>query len=150
MENTIRLSDDYTVAKFEPGRETFERIAAEGFRTVVSMQGRNEDQRLAIDAEREAAERAGLAFYHQPVSGDSLDDRTVDQFREALGRLPRLVFLHCASGKRSGAMAMMHLASEQGLTGDEALKKAAAMGFECDSAELETFVKEYVDRHQPR
>jgi protein tyrosine phosphatase (PTP) superfamily phosphohydrolase (DUF442 family) len=84
------------------------------------------------------------------VSGDALDDEVVDRFREAIGRLPRPILLHCASGKRSGAMTMMHVASEQGMTGDEAIAKAESMGFECDTPELEAFVKDYVDRHRER
>lgn len=148
MENTIRMGDDYVIARFEPTPETFEHMAAEGFRAVVSLQTGGEEQKLPIEDERQAAEKAGLAFYHQPVSGDSLDDATVDQFREALGRLPRPILLHCASGKRSGAMTMMHLASEQGMTGDEAIEKAESMGFECDTTELEAFVKDYIDRHR--
>ena len=148
MENTIRMSDAYVVARFEPTRETFEQIAGEGFRSVVSLQTTGEDQKLPIEDERRTAEAAGLAFYHQPVSGHSLDDAAVDRFREALGRLPRPILLHCASGKRSGAMTMMHLASEQGMTGDEAIERAEEMGFECDTPELEAFVKDYVDRHR--
>ena len=148
MEHTIRMGDDYVIAKFEPARETFNRMAAEGFRSVVSLQTEHEEQKLRIEDERRAAEAVGLAFYHQPVSGDTLDDEVVDRFREAIGRLPRPILLHCTSGKRSGAMTMMHVASEQGMTGDEAIAKAESMGFECDTPELETFVKDDVDRHR--
>lgn len=148
MENTIRMGDDYVIAKFEPTLETFDRMATEGFRSVVSVQTMDEDQKLPIEDERRAAEEAGLAFHHEPVSGESLDDATVDRFREALERLPRPILLHCATGKRSGAMTMMHLASEQGMTGDEAIAKAESMGFECDTPAVESFVKDYVDRHR--
>ncbi|MCB1993240.1 MAG: protein tyrosine phosphatase family protein [Geminicoccaceae bacterium] len=150
MDEVIRLNEDYAVASSEPARRTFDRIAAEGFRSVVSFQTREEEQKLPIEDEREAAAQAGLAFLHQPVSGDSLDDETVDRFRDALGGLPKPVLLHCSSGKRAGAMTMMHLASEMGLSGDEALEKAASMGFECDNPKLEAFVRDYVDRHQRR
>ena len=148
MENTVRLNDDLVVARFEPAREDFRRIAAEGFRSVVSLQTRDEDQKVAIAEERKAAEDAGLAFHHQPVGKENLDDGMVDEFREALSRLPHPVLLHCASGKRSGAFAMMHLAAEEGMSGDETLEKAEAMGFECDTPELEDFVRGYVDRHR--
>jgi hypothetical protein len=43
---------------------------------------------------------------------------------------------------------MMHVASESGMPGDAALRKAKEMGFECDSAELEQFVKDYIDQHR--
>lgn len=148
MKDAIRLSDTLTVIRFEPGRDDFPRIADEGFRSVVSLQTRGEDQKLPIAEERKAAESAGLAFHHHAVEGKDLDDATVDGFRDALSELPKPILLHCASGKRSGALAMMHLASERGMSGDETLEKAASMGFECDTPELESFVRDYVDRHR--
>ena len=148
MDEVIRLDENYAVATSEPTRETFHDIAADGFRSVVSFQTQGEEQKLRIDEERRAADQAGLAFYHQAVSGESLDDEVVDRFRTAVSDLPKPVLLHCSSGKRAGAMIMMHLADETGLSGDEALKKAESMGFECDNPKLEAFVKSYVDRHQ--
>ena len=44
-------------------------------------------------------------------------------------------------------MVMMHLAAEQGMTGEQVIEKAEEIGFECDTPELEEFVKSYVDRH---
>ena len=41
----------------------------------------------------------------------------------------------------------MHMAVEQGMTGEQTLQKAEEMGFECDQPELEQFVKDYVDSH---
>jgi hypothetical protein len=46
VEHTIRMGDDYLIAKFEPARETFNRIAAGGFRSVVSLQTEHEEQKL--------------------------------------------------------------------------------------------------------
>lgn len=54
---------------------------------------------------------------------------------------------HCKTGKRAGAMVMMHVASERGMSGKEALQQAEQMGFECDQPELKQFVEQYVDSH---
>ena len=147
MENVLNITDDLAVARFEPEPDGFGRIADEGFRSLVSLQTKGEDQKLKPDAERRLVEKAGLTFYHQDVSGDSLSDEAVDRFRAELERLPRPVLLHCASGKRSGAMTMMHVGSKQGMSGDQVIEKAESMGFECDTPELEDFVRSYVDRH---
>ncbi len=148
MENAVRITDDFTVAKFEPDKADFARITEEGFRSIVAMQTAGEDQKLKPDEERRLAEEAGLTFYHQGISKQDLSDQEVDRFRAELAKLPKPVLLHCTSGKRSGAMTMMHLASEQGMTGEQVIDKAEAMGFECDTPELEEFVKSYVDRHR--
>ncbi len=60
---------------------------------------------------------------------------------------PGPCFLHCASGRRSGALTITHVATEEGLTGDETLRKADAPGLRCGPPELERVVRSYVDRH---
>ena len=42
---------------------------------------------------------------------------------------------------------MIHIGCEKGMSGNEVVKKAEEMGFECDTPELEKFVKGYVDSH---
>ncbi len=150
MENAVAITDAFTVAKFEPEEEEYAMIAEEGFRSVVSLQTGDEDQKATPDEERRLAEDAGLAFYHQGVSKKGLSDAEVDRFRDRIESLPKPVLLHCSSGRRAGAMTMMHVASQQGMSGDEVISKAEEMGFECDTPELEEFVKSYVDRHGGR
>jgi uncharacterized protein (TIGR01244 family) len=77
----------------------------------------------------------------------SMEPEQVDQFRQEFPALSKPVFAHCKSGKRAGAMVMMHMAVEQGMTGEQTLQKAEDMGFECDKVELREFVKNYVDNH---
>ncbi|EMI18623.1 hypothetical protein RMSM_04451 [Rhodopirellula maiorica SM1] len=76
-----------------------------------------------------------------------ISPEVVDRFREQYRKLPKPVFAHCKSGKRAGAMMMMHIAAEQGMSGEQTLEQAEKMGFECDQPELEQFVKNYVDSH---
>ncbi len=77
-----------------------------------------------------------------------MNPELVDGFRELLRDLPRPIYVHCASGKRSGAFVMMHLAVEEGMKGRETVEQAASMGFECDTPELEQFVTSYVDQRR--
>jgi uncharacterized protein (TIGR01244 family) len=147
MEATIRIDDRFTVARFAPDREALRQAAREGFRSVVNLRTADEKQELRPDEEGRLAEQAGLAYLHHPVSGEGLADEVVDGFRRKVADLPAPVLVHCASGKRSGALVMMHLASEQGWSGEQVLERAESMGFECDTPQLEAFVKSYVDRH---
>jgi uncharacterized protein (TIGR01244 family) len=111
------------------------------------MQTHGEKKGLSPQEEARAADDAGLAYLHHPVEGDQLSDEVVDRFREKAAGLPSPVLVHCPSGKRSGAMVMMHLASEQGMSGKQVIEKAEEIGFECDTPELEAFVESYVERH---
>lgn len=76
-----------------------------------------------------------MQYVHYPVKSDELSTEAVDGFRKQLAGRPRPVFAHCASGKRSGAFLMMHIAAETGMTGEETIRKAEEMGFECDTPE---------------
>ena len=148
MEGIVRIDDRFSVvARFAPDRDALQQAAQEGFRSVVNMRSREEKQELPPDEERRWVEAAGLTYLHHPVSADHLSDELVDAFRRKATDLPAPVLVHCASGKRSGAMVMMHLASEQGWSGEQVIERAEAMGFECDTPELEEFVKSYVNRH---
>jgi uncharacterized protein (TIGR01244 family) len=147
MQDTVRIDDRFTVAKFAPDREHFKQAAEAGFRSIVNMQTEGEKKGIGPQEEARAAKEAGLTYLHHPVDGEKLSDEVVDGFRRKATELPAPVLVHCASGKRSGAMVMMHLAAEQGMTGDQVIDKAEEMGFECDTPQLEEFVKSYVNRH---
>lgn len=149
MQDIVQINDRFTIAKFAPEADQIRQAGREGYRSLINMQTDDEVQELKMkpDKERQKAEEAGLTFLHHPVDGEELSEVLVDNFRRKATELPAPVLVHCTSGKRSGAFVMMHIGSEQSMTGEEVIKKAEEMGFECDTPELEDFVKGYVDSH---
>jgi uncharacterized protein (TIGR01244 family) len=149
MQDTVQINDRFTIAKFAPEADQIRQAAQEGFKSLINMQTDDEDKKLKMKPreERQKANEAGLTFLHHPVDGEKLSEDLVDDFRRKATDLPAPVLVHCASGKRSGAFVMMHIGCEQGMSGEEVIKKAEEMGFECDTPELEDFVKSYVDNH---
>jgi uncharacterized protein (TIGR01244 family) len=149
MEDTIQVNDHFAIAKFAPEPEQLKQASEEGFRTVVNMQTDDEDKKLKMSPQEEGrvVEETGMNYLHYPVDGEKLSAEVVDNFRSKATKLSSPVLVHCASGKRSGAMIMMHIGCTNGMDGDEVIKKAEEMGFECDTPELENFVKDYVNRH---
>lgn len=147
MQNSTKISDQVSVGP-QPSEDDIQQINSQGFKTVVNFRTEGEeDQPLSPEAEGEKVEATGMEYLSIPVSMKSMGPELVDQFREKYPDLPKPVFAHCKSGKRAGAMVMMHMAVEQGMTGEQTLQKAKEMGFECDQPELEQFVKGYVDKH---
>lgn len=147
MDQRMKINDQVTVGA-QPSEDQLQQLAKQGFKSVVNFRTEGEeDQPLSPQAEGEKVEAAGMAYLHVPVSMKSMGPDQVDQFRDKLAGLPKPVFAHCKSGKRAGAMVMMHMAVEQGMTGDQTLQKAKEMGFECDQPQLEQFVRQYVDSH---
>lgn len=147
MSDRMQIDDQLTVGG-QPSESEIQSLAKDGFKSIVNFRTEGEDnQPLSPDAEGSKVLKAGMNYLHVPVSMKSMDVAKVDQFRQQLESLPKPVFAHCKTGKRAGAMTMMHVAVENGMSGEQALKKAEEMGFECDVPELKEFVKSYVNNH---
>jgi len=150
MEKVMKISDQVTVGA-QPSEDQLQQLGKQGFKSVVNFRTEGEeDQPLTPKAEGEAVTAAGMTYLHVPVSMKAMGPELVDQFREKYAALPKPVFAHCKSGKRAGAMVMMHMAVEQGITGEQTLRQAEKMGFECDQPELKEFVRQYVDSHKAK
>jgi len=147
MDQVMKISDQVTVGP-QPSEDQLRQLGKQGFKSVVNFRTEGEeDQPLSPKAEGEMAKAAGMTYLHVPVSTKSMGPQQVDQFRREYPSLPKPVFAHCKSGKRAGAMVMMHMAVEQGMSGEQTLQQAEKMGFKCDQPELKEFVKSYVDGH---
>lgn len=135
----------------QPTEEQLLDMAREGVKTVVNLRTAGEDEQpLSPEEEGKKVEAAGMRYVHIPASMKAMGAELVDQFRDKLKEVPGPVFVHCHKGKRAGAFAMMHRAVETGMTGEETLKQAVQMGFECDVPALKEFVTGYVDSHGSR
>lgn len=149
MAGKMKINDQVTVGP-QPSEAELQQLGQQGFKSVVNFRtDGEEEQPLSPQAESEKVKSAGMEYLHIPVSMDAMGPELVDQFRDKFCDLPKPVFAHCKTGKRAGAMVMMHMAIEQGMTGDQTLQKAKEMGFECDQPGLEQFVRQYVDSHTP-
>lgn len=147
MQDTMKINDQVTVGP-QPSEQEISGLSDQEFQTVVNFRTEGEEEQpMSPEAEGEQVKAAGMRYLHIPVSMKSMGPELVDQFREKYSDLPKPVFAHCKSGKRAGAMVMMHMAIEQGMTGEQTLQKAEEMGFECDQPELRQFVQNYVDNH---
>ncbi len=147
MNNRMKINEQVTVGA-QPSEDQLQQLSQEGFKSVVNFRTEGEEEQpLSPQAEGVKVKAAGLKYLHVPVSMKSMGPELVDQFREKFSDLPKPVFAHCKSGKRAGAMVMIHTAIEQDMTGDQTLQKAKEMGFECEQPELEQFVRQYVNQH---
>lgn len=150
MDQVMKISDQVTVGA-QPSEDQIQQLGKQGFKSVVNFRTNGEeDQPLSPQAEGKKVKSAGMEYLHIPVSMKTMGPELVDQFRKQFPDLPKPVYAHCKSGKRAGAMVMMKVAVEKGMTGDETLQKAKEMGFECDQPVLEQFVRQYVDSHKAK
>jgi uncharacterized protein (TIGR01244 family) len=149
MSQRIEIEDGLIVHTSQPSREELAQLAPEGFKAVANLRMPGEqNQPLSPEEEGEVVRQTGMTYVHVPVASTGPQPEQVDRFREELARLEGPVLVHCASGKRSGAFALLYVAARDGLSGDETLAKAKELGFDWKSPELEDFVRHY--RNQER
>jgi uncharacterized protein (TIGR01244 family) len=147
------VSAEITVAD-APTAADLAAAAAEGYRTVLDLRAPEEPlpapDRLAPADEARLAAELGLHYENVPVRLEQVDDALVRRVGERLAAVEKPVLVHCAHGRRAGAMVLMHLAVERGLTAPQCLGLAKAMGYDCESQpQLAQLVAQYVERHSP-
>ena len=156
MEGQMKINDQVTVAG-QPSEEELRHIVNKGFASVINLRTDNEEDLPMTPQEEEKTVRSmGMAYVNIPVSiseeyagsEDNYGVELVNRFREEFRKISKPVLVHCKKGKRSGAFVMMDIAVRQGWSGDDTVKKAEDMGFECDNEKLVEFVKSYIDSHK--
>jgi uncharacterized protein (TIGR01244 family) len=146
MQQPVSVNETFSVGRDQPRPGEIGAIADHGYRSLVNLRAAGEDgQTMTPDEEAAEARAAGLSYLHLPVRSDRLAEEDVDEFRRMVSDLPAPVFVHCASGKRSGAMTLMHVGVESGMSGQEVLDRARSLGFDWDTAGIQELVRRYVD-----
>jgi len=83
-----------------------------------------------------------------PVQPSDLSDNLTDQVLQAMDDLPKPLLAHCKSGMRSGAMALMYLATRYDMTAEAALETGQQNGFNCDAhPQMKQFFVDYINSH---
>ena len=117
-----------------------------GYSSIINLREASEPG-ADIDAEKAAAEKAGIRFVHIPFNGNKPSTEAVDQFLKAIktaGTEP--AFIHCAGGNRAASMWFVKRALVDKWDLDRAMAEATELGFA--SPALKTFAIDYVKAHQ--
>lgn len=126
--------------------EAIPRIKAMGFVSVINLRQATEPG-ADVEAERAAAERAGLRYFHTPFNGASPDPKAADAFLTAIttpGVEP--AFIHCSGGNRAAAMWLIKRLVVDRWDVERATKEAADLGL--TSAPLRQFALDYAQTHK--
>jgi uncharacterized protein (TIGR01244 family) len=113
------------MAAGQPTGEQLQLLAEEGYKTVIDL--RTAEEPHGFD-EPQAARENGMAYVNVPVTAQTLDQATIDQFSQAMKKAEKPVLLHCGTSNRVGALYYAWLVQEKGLSAKDALAKAKAAG----------------------
>lgn len=104
-------------------------LAARGFMALICNRPDGEEKgQPGVDEMRKAAQAAGLAFHHIPVSGGVFPDAAIAAFRAVRRGSEGPVLAYCRTGTRS--ITLETLANADDIEPSERLLRAAAAGYD--------------------
>ena len=143
----ILCLDERVATGGQPTDAAFAKLAANGYRAVLSL--RTASEGVDLKHEQEAVEKAGLRYVSVPVVSSAPKPEQVDEFIKAVkDKDNQPMLIHCGSANRVGAFWMIYRVVEQGWAEDKALDEATKIGL--TSPALKTFAHEYILSHQPK
>ena len=125
---TVSVSESFAVSpqiRLEDMRE----LADAGYRTVICNRPDGEEpNQLDVASMRDAAQAAGIAFHHIPVSGGAFPPDVVEAFSKVREEADGKVLAFCRTGTRS--ITLDALANIENETADERIKRAQRAGYD--------------------
>ncbi|OWY63615.1 phosphatase [cyanobacterium TDX16] len=145
MENVKKINEQLTVAG-QVTPEQLQQAAQEGFKSVLNL--RSPDEEGYWRDEQQQAEALELHYVNIPVKVDTLTEDKTTEVLEQIDALPKPALIHCYKQMRAGAMALMNIATRNGLTPEQAFEKAHEIGFDCSAyPQMKEFFAQYVSTH---
>lgn len=147
VDNAKPVNESFAVAgQISP--EQLQQAAQEGFKSVLNVRSAHEPG-FAED-EPQQAQNLGLAYAHAPLQ---VDDVTIDQLTDILAeldQLPKPTLIHCAGGMRASAIALLSIATQEGLTAEQAITRAQELGYDYNvNPKIKQFFEDYIANHSP-
>jgi uncharacterized protein (TIGR01244 family) len=131
----------------QPTEQAFAKIAASGFRSVLSLRGPGEGVDFA--RERSLVEKAGMRYFNIPVVSSAPRAEQANEFIKLVReKSNHPMLINCASANRVGAFMMIYRVLEQGWSQEKALEEALKIGLRGD--ELKTFAQSYIAQHKTK
>lgn len=94
--------DETLAVAAQPNEDAIAALAGQGVRLLINNRPDGEEPgQPGSAAEQAAAEAAGIAYLHLPVTGPTITHAAVERFRAAVLAAPGPVVAHCRSGTRS-------------------------------------------------
>lgn len=138
------LSDSIATAG-QPKEQAFDKLAANGFRSVLNL--RTASEGVDLDKERALVEKAGMRYVNIPVSTPRAEQ--ADEFIRAVkDKANHPMLIHCGSANRVGGFMMIYRVVEQGWSEEKAEEEAVKIGLR--SEELKKFAREYIAQQKAK
>ena len=137
----ILCIDESVATAGQPSDAAFAKLAANGFRSVLSL--RTAEEGFDVAKERQMVEDAGLRYLSVPVISSAPKPEQAAEFMKVVReKANHPMLIHCGSANRVGAFWMIYRVLDQGWTEEKALEEATRIGLA--SPVLKKFAQDYI------
>ena len=131
----------------QPTDQAYYKVAASGFKSVLSLRSANEGVDLA--RERSTVQKHNLRYFNIPVISSAPRPEQADEFlRVVQDKSNHPMLINCASANRVGAFMMIFRVLEQRWPEDKALEEAVKIGLTGEG--LKKFAQEYIAQRRTK
>jgi uncharacterized protein (TIGR01244 family) len=136
-----QISDELSIAA-QVTLEQLQQAVQNGFKSVLNLRCSQEPG--FWKDEQEQTEVLGLNYAHVPLIPAEADEQLLAEAMLAVEYLPKPILIHCASGSRASAIALIDIAVQENLTFAEVKNKAQEISLELDQPYLQHFLKNHL------
>ncbi|WP_414754788.1 hypothetical protein [Anabaena sp. CCY 9910] len=125
MDTVRKINNELAIAgQITP--DQFQKITEDGYKSVLNL--RSPDERGLLDNEQEKLEFLGIRYINFPMKFEEINNRTTLQILQTISELPKPLLIHCDNSIRSSVLALLYVATKQGITFEKALELSSNLG----------------------
>lgn len=125
MKTIRKINDDLAIAG-QLTSDQLQQITQQGYKSVVNL--RSPDEEGFLSNEQQEIEALGLYYINVPIKVEGINDEVAAQVLQKLDELSKPALVHCNNSMRSAAIALMHIATHQGVSLGQAFTQAEQLG----------------------
>ena len=138
MTKSLRSINAQLSTAGQPTVEELSHLAGAGFKSILNL--RTPGEVTALDDEQHHVEGVGLVYKHVPLSSKAPDDSQAHVALELVQQLPKPLLIHCASGARATAIALIAIAIAESWTPPQLIQAAENFGLSLEQPQLKSFL----------
>ncbi|MGH1394112.1 MAG: hypothetical protein ACRAVC_08755 [Trichormus sp.] len=106
--------------------EQFPQLLADGYKSILNL--RSPDEKGWLDDEKDKLELLGFRYLNLPTKVDEINCKTTLKVLQIINELPKPALIHCDNSIRSAVIALLYIATKQGITFEKAVELTTNLG----------------------
>lgn len=125
MDNVRKINNELAIAG-QITAEQIQQISEDGYKSVLNL--RSPDEKGLLDHEQHKLEFLGLGYINLPIKFEEIHHQTTLEILQKINELPKPLLIHCDNSIRSSVIALLYIATKQGITFEKALELSSNLG----------------------